>query len=342
MQTPDSVSAQRVKFPTIQSALSRIAFLLFALMTPMAFAAILALVVLFTMTGPLAAQTTVFINEIHYDNAGTDTGEAIEVAGPAGTDLTGWSLVLYNGSNGSVYDTDLLNGLIPDSGNGYGFVVVSYPSNGIQNGSPDGIALVDSGNVATQFLSYEGSFTAVGGPADGTASVDIGVAESSSTPVGDSLQLTGSGTSYEDFSWAGAKPNTFGAANSGQTFGDAPPPSSLVINEIIQNPSAVSDTNGEWFEIYNTTASPIDIDGWTIEDNDFDSHLIDNGGPLFVPSEGYVVLGRNADSGANGGAVVDYQYSDFFLGNSADEVVLLNASLTEIDRVEWDGGPSVP
>ncbi|MGZ7145021.1 hypothetical protein ACXWOO_11675, partial [Streptococcus pyogenes] len=28
------------------------------------------------------AQTSVFINEIHYDNSGTDTGEAIEVAGP--------------------------------------------------------------------------------------------------------------------------------------------------------------------------------------------------------------------------------------------------------------------
>ncbi len=38
-----------------------------------------------------AVSTTVFINEIHYDNTGADTGEAIEVAGPAGTDLTGWS-----------------------------------------------------------------------------------------------------------------------------------------------------------------------------------------------------------------------------------------------------------
>jgi hypothetical protein len=36
---------------------------------------------------------SVFINEIHYDNAGTDTGEAIEIAGPAGTDLTGWRSV---------------------------------------------------------------------------------------------------------------------------------------------------------------------------------------------------------------------------------------------------------
>ncbi len=37
-------------------------------------------------------QTTVFINEIHYDNAtgtvGGDINEGIEIAGPAGTDLT--------------------------------------------------------------------------------------------------------------------------------------------------------------------------------------------------------------------------------------------------------------
>jgi hypothetical protein len=44
---------------------------------------------------------TVFINEFHYDNTGGDTGEFIEIAGPAGTDLTGWSIVLYNGANGS-------------------------------------------------------------------------------------------------------------------------------------------------------------------------------------------------------------------------------------------------
>ena len=55
-----------------------------------------------------SAMAQVFINEIHYDNTGTDTGEAIEVAGPAGTDLTGWSLVLYNGSTGALYNTTAL------------------------------------------------------------------------------------------------------------------------------------------------------------------------------------------------------------------------------------------
>ena len=32
-----------------------------------------------------ADPVPVFINEIHYDNAGTDINEAIEIAGPAGT-----------------------------------------------------------------------------------------------------------------------------------------------------------------------------------------------------------------------------------------------------------------
>jgi hypothetical protein len=77
----------------------------------------------------------VFINEIHYDNASTDTGEAIEIAGPAGTDLTGWEVVLYNGSNGSVYRTEALSGPIPDIDSGFGMVVINLPTNGLSNSS---------------------------------------------------------------------------------------------------------------------------------------------------------------------------------------------------------------
>ncbi|WP_228350167.1 T9SS type A sorting domain-containing protein [Rhodocaloribacter litoris] len=169
---------------------------------------------------PVHAQTPVFINELHYDNDGTDTGEAVEIAGPAGTDLTGWSLVLYNGANGEAYATTNLTGPIPDVCDGFGVVVLSYPTNGIQNGAPDGLALVDDAGVVVQFLSYEGTFTAVDGPAAGMTSTDIGVAESGSTPVGHSLQLAGSGSVYEDFTWQAAAPNTFGACNTGQTFVD--------------------------------------------------------------------------------------------------------------------------
>ncbi len=168
-----------------------------------------------------AAQTVVFFNEIHYDNDGTDTGEAVEIAGPAGTDLTGWSIVLYNGANGASYDTKTLSGAIPNlGGSGFGVIVVNYPANGIQNGSPDGMALVN-GTTVVQFLSYEGAFTATNGPAAGLISVDIGVTEAATSTVGHSLQLSGTGATYENFTWLSPAANTFGAFNNNQTFSAA-------------------------------------------------------------------------------------------------------------------------
>jgi predicted extracellular nuclease len=119
-------------------------------------------------------------------------------------------------------------------------------------------------------------------------------------------------------------------------------PGDIVINEIMQNPSAVFDSAGEWFELYNPTSTAVDIEGWTVADNDFDSFVIVNGAPLLVPAGGYLVLGNNADAGTNGGVAVDYQYASMFLSNSGDELVLLDGSLTEIDRVEWDNGATFP
>ena len=159
----------------------------------------------------------IFINEIHYDNDGGDVGEFIEVAGTAGFDLSACQLVLYNGSNSMVYNTMDLSGMIDDEGTGFGAVDFQYPSNGIQNGSPDGMALV-CGGVVIQFLSYEGTITAVGGPADGMMSVDIGVNETDDPPLLQSLQLTGTGCNSGDFAWNPPAPQSPGTINPGQTF----------------------------------------------------------------------------------------------------------------------------
>ena len=155
----------------------------------------------------VAELPAVRISELHYDNASTDVGEAIEVSGPAGTDLTGWSIVLYTGSDSTVYDTDALSGTIADQCDGRGTAVLAYPVNGIQNGSPDGVALVDAGGTVVEFLSYEGTFTAVDGPANGMVSSDIGVREDGSVPIGQSLQRASSG------SWFGPLTASFGACN---------------------------------------------------------------------------------------------------------------------------------
>ncbi|MEJ2679807.1 MAG: lamin tail domain-containing protein, partial [Gemmatimonadota bacterium] len=111
-------------------------------------------------------------SEIHYDNAGTDTAEAIEVSAPEGTDLTGWQIVLYNGNGGGSYNTRTLSGTVPASCGTRGVLAFDYPTNGIQNGSPDGFALVDASGTVVEFLSYEGTFTATDGPASGMTSTD--------------------------------------------------------------------------------------------------------------------------------------------------------------------------
>ena len=185
---------------------------------------------------------TAFINEIHYDNIGKDTGEAIEVAGPAGTNLSGWALALYNGRNGTLYRTKSLSGIIPDQANGFGTISFGFAKS-IQNGAPDGIALIANGKVV-QFLSYEGTLTAAGGPADGMTSTDIRVAESNSTPVEFSLQLKGTGTAPGDFFWSIPTRASFGAPNAEQVFGTDASPPVLRICEI-QGASHTSPHKGE-------------------------------------------------------------------------------------------------
>ncbi len=197
-------------------------------------------------------QTSVFINELHYDNGGTDAGEAVEVAGQAGTDLSGWSIELYNGNGGALYSTINLGGSIPDLCSGFG--VVSMAQAGIQNGAPDGLALIDNMGAVIQFLSYEGSFTATSGAASGMTSVDIGVSENGGTAIGQSLQLTGTGTFAEDFTWVNPTDDSFGDCNTGQTFVGGGPVEP-VINEFVFN-HVGTDTN-EYIEVLGSPSTDI-------------------------------------------------------------------------------------
>jgi hypothetical protein len=115
-------------------------------------------------------------------------------------------------------------------------------------------------------------------------------------------------------------------------------PGDLVITEIMANPSAVPDGDGEWFEVFNTTGASVDIQGWRLFDLGSNSHTIPQGEAIFVPAQSYVVLAINGDALVNGGIPnVFYDYpSGFNLGNGADEIILEDSLGIEIDRVEFD------
>ena len=173
------------------------------------------------------------------------------------------------------------------------------------------------------------------------------------TPTG-TPTFTGTPTPTATVTWTPASSDTPTASPTGTPSSTRSPtptasptastawPGAVVIDEIMQNPSAVSDAAGEWFELYNATAAAIDLNSWTIRDAGSDSHRIQYGGPLWLPAHGYLVLGRNADPAVNGGVPVAYKYSNFTLGNGADEIILLDGQGVEIDRVEYDGGPDFP
>lgn len=175
------------------------------------------LIMLFSSGWAVGQIPNAWINEIHYDNTGTDSGEAVEiiVENSGSWDISKLRVDLYNGNGGGIYGGAALSTytLGNISGN---FTIYSKAISGIQNGAPDGVALSYDGTLI-QFLSYEGSFTATDGPANGIVSTDILVSEPSS-PVNESLQLSGSGTSYSDYSWQSPATETFGEINNGQTF----------------------------------------------------------------------------------------------------------------------------
>jgi hypothetical protein len=154
------------------------------------------------------------INEIDYDQVGADGSGFVEIANVGTTDasLDGVALVLVNGGDGAEYDREPLSGSLPAGG----YLVVAIEA---QNGAPDGVALLDTGNGALlDALSYEGEIhtATIGG-----ASYDLVEGTPLPADVADSNTVDGSlarlpdGQDTDDAAtdWAFTTTLTPGAAN---------------------------------------------------------------------------------------------------------------------------------
>jgi hypothetical protein len=98
------------------------------------------------------ALPQVVLNEIDYDQPGTDSGGFVELfnAGRGTADLQGLALVFINGADGTEYLRIPLNGSIL----AHDFRVIPVDA---QNGFPDGVALFDTiAGEVVDALSYEG------------------------------------------------------------------------------------------------------------------------------------------------------------------------------------------
>jgi hypothetical protein len=110
--------------------------------------------------------------------------------------------------------------------------------------------------------------------------------------------------------------------------------SDLLISEVMANPAALSDSAGEWFELYNPTDGEINLRGIDLGDDGSNRHHFDS--DLLILPRQYLTLAR----GSTPGFVPDYVYDNFTLSNSADEIVLRDG-LVELLRLDYGSGFSV-
>ncbi|AWA30058.1 hypothetical protein HYN48_08180 [Flavobacterium magnum] len=207
-----------------------------------------------------------WINEFHYDNIGTDVNEFVEMILPATYAGTGFTLTFYNGSNGASYSTVNLAQMVAGESNAlYTIYTYTFPAETFQNGAPDGLALSDASGLI-QFISYEGSFTATNGPANGMVSVEINPAlsESNTTLATASLALSGSGTSYSSFTWGAVNMNSKGALNAGQTIGSA---TYIIQDQNVGNNTSYTVTGLNPDTPYYYRVRAIDANGLSVNSN---------------------------------------------------------------------------
>lgn len=285
-------------------------------------------------TGGSVSPTTIYVrlsaglssNSYTEDITASSTGatnEMLSVSGtvsPATPQITiGGSVNPFNyseGSGSSDEDPFTVSGLFLTTG-----ITVTAPANyevslttgtGFASSVVAPLTTPDSVDSTTIYLRL------AAGLAEGTYNGDV-TASSTGAPI-QTLALTGS------VSPAASCPNV----------GD------IIITEIMQNPNAVSDNVGEYFEVYNTTGAAIDMVGWEIVDLTNGSENFTVTSSVVVPAGGYAIF-ITSDSVTNGGITPDYIYdgTTTFLGNSSDEISL-QCGGNVIDEVIWDNGATFP
>jgi len=175
------------------------------------------------------------INEVDYDQPGADNTEFIEIYNGTGAQvsLATLELVLVNGANNQEYMTIplLTAGSLADgqylvvcsrmvSVDPAALKIMGLPMNGIQNGAPDGVALVDiAQHSIVDALSYAGSITAamltnVNGPVNLVEGTALSIVDSATADGSLSRKPNGSDTDNASVDWALSATPTPGAANT--------------------------------------------------------------------------------------------------------------------------------
>ena len=115
----------------------------------------------------------------------------------------------------------------------------------------------------------------------------------------------------------------------------------LVISEIHHDPLNSLYYKGEWFEIYNASASDINLNGMTVSDGASESFIVES--DVVLSAGGYVVFAARSSSSENGGiSDVDYTYNRGAFKLDFVDTITLKYSTTTFDSVSYSISDDFP
>ena len=320
-----------------------------------------------TFTVSAAPTGDVVISQVYGGggNSGAPyTNDYVELfnRGTEPADITGW-LIQYASSSASSWQSTPLSGTIQP---GHYYLVQESAGAGTFTAlpTPDATGSINmSGTSAKVMLTIPGFSSGVACP--GGAAVIDKVAYGTSTNCSGASDWNGNTNTLSNTTAAFRKidgctktgnitndfvvlpPNPHNSTSTKNCVAPARVQSAatLVINELMGDPAnaAGGPSWGEWFEVYNYGATPINLNGWKIISGGTSQpdHTISH--DVIVPAGGYAVLGRGNDIAQNGGVTLDYNY---FTGNAttiwlddSDYLELVDNADARVDSVAWTSLP---
>ncbi|MBA2665261.1 MAG: lamin tail domain-containing protein [Bradymonadaceae bacterium] len=132
--------------------------------------------------------------------------------------------------------------------------------------------------------------------------------------------------------------------NNGACEGGITQKGGVVIVEYMAHPNGFFGGAGEWFEIVNTSGSPINLAGWKIRSGGVsvqqsdEEHMLVN--PPSFPAGARLLLSNSSNPGQDGTVEPYYQYprSEVTFNNGSDWLALVNAADEIVDYVFYEAG----
>ncbi len=115
-------------------------------------------------------------------------------------------------------------------------------------------------------------------------------------------------------------------------------PGAVIITEFMPNPKSVTDSKGEWIELYNTTGQDIDLNGviLSVTVNNPYNQWLSAPQALTIKAGAYLLLANNADLATNGGITPGYAYSGGLAISSKKATLTLTSAGKVVDAVTYD------